>query len=219
MNTAHSPAHPKPWFRHGMVWMLIAGPALITTLLLLTRSHGLAVTLSALAVNLGLVVLAFAGSDFLLMPSRYEPCGLSQMYAQRYASLPIARRTGGLADSIDDGISGFLFDQPSVDSYRQAVERALDVHRILRRQAHLAAIDGRAELHALLRDLSQVLQAEDLEAAGIREDGARPADVFVQAAEIAVRVVTAQAWIDYVAFCCFDSATADLYRALIARSA
>jgi multiple antibiotic resistance protein len=44
---------------------LIAGPALITTLLLLTRSHGLAVTLSALAVNLGLVVLAFAGSDFL----------------------------------------------------------------------------------------------------------------------------------------------------------
>ncbi len=55
----------------------------------------------------------FAGSDFLLMPSRYEPCGLSQMYAQRYASLPIARRTGGLADSIDDGISGFLFDQPA----------------------------------------------------------------------------------------------------------
>ncbi len=44
---------------------LIAGPALITTLLLLARSHGLAATLSALAVNLGLVVLAFAGSDFL----------------------------------------------------------------------------------------------------------------------------------------------------------
>ncbi len=83
----------------------------------------------------------FAGSDFLLMPSRYEPCGLSQMYAQRYASLPIARRTGGLADSIDDGISGFLFDQPSVDSYRQAVERALDVHR---RQDLLSAMRCRA---------------------------------------------------------------------------
>ncbi len=71
----------------------------------------------------------FAGSDFLLMPSRYEPCGLSQMYAQRYASLPIARRTGGLADSIEDGVTGFLFDEPSVDSYRQAVQRALAIHR------------------------------------------------------------------------------------------
>ena len=75
----------------------------------------------------------FAGSDFLLMPSRYEPCGLSQMYAQRYASLPVARRTGGLADSIDDGVTGFLFDEPAVASYRQAVERALSVfqHRQL----------------------------------------------------------------------------------------
>ncbi|WP_312963532.1 glycogen synthase GlgA [Stutzerimonas nitrititolerans] len=71
----------------------------------------------------------FAGSDFLLMPSRYEPCGLSQMYAQRYASLPVARRTGGLADSIDDGVTGFLFDEPTVASYRQAVDRALSVFR------------------------------------------------------------------------------------------
>ena len=70
----------------------------------------------------------FAGSDFLLMPSRYEPCGLSQMYAQRFASLPIARRTGGLADSIEDGISGFLFDQADTASYWQAIERALKVY-------------------------------------------------------------------------------------------
>ncbi len=69
----------------------------------------------------------FAGSDFLLMPSRYEPCGLSQMYAQRFASLPIAHRTGGLADSIDDGVTGFLFNEPDVHSYRHAVERALTV--------------------------------------------------------------------------------------------
>lgn len=71
----------------------------------------------------------FAGSDFLLMPSRYEPCGLSQMYAQRFASLPIAHRTGGLADSIDDGVTGFLFNEATTPSYRQAVERALEIHR------------------------------------------------------------------------------------------
>ena len=69
----------------------------------------------------------YAGSDFLLMPSRFEPCGLSQMYAQRYASLPIARCTGGLADTIEDGVSGFLFDAPCAAAYRQAIDRALQV--------------------------------------------------------------------------------------------
>src|SRR5690606_4518055 len=69
----------------------------------------------------------FAGSDFLLMPSRFEPCGLSQMYAQRLGSLPIARRTGGLADTIEDGLNGFLFDESSTESYLLAVQRALHV--------------------------------------------------------------------------------------------
>lgn len=72
----------------------------------------------------------FAGSDFLLMPSRFEPCGLSQMYAQRFGSLPIARRTGGLADTIEDGINGFLFDESTSDSYVEAVKRALRVYRL-----------------------------------------------------------------------------------------
>lgn len=71
----------------------------------------------------------FAGSDFLLMPSRFEPCGLSQMYAQRFASLPIARRTGGLADTIEDGVTGFLFREATVDSYLEAVERAFNVYQ------------------------------------------------------------------------------------------
>lgn len=57
-----------------------------------------------------------AGADFFLMPSRYEPCGLNQMYSLRYGTLPIARRTGGLADTIEQfdqetgGGTGFLFD-------------------------------------------------------------------------------------------------------------
>ena len=70
-----------------------------------------------------------AGSDFLLMPSRYEPCGLSQSYAQCYGSLPIARRTGGLADTIEDSVTGFLFRESTADSYLQAIRRALHVHR------------------------------------------------------------------------------------------
>jgi starch synthase len=66
----------------------------------------------------------FAGSDFTFMPSRFEPCGLSQMYAQRFGSLPIGYRTGGLAETIDDGRTGFLFDRPSIESFLGAVCRA-----------------------------------------------------------------------------------------------
>lgn len=69
----------------------------------------------------------FAGSDFLLMPSRYEPCGLSQMYAQRFGSLPVARKTGGLADTIEDGVTGFLFEESSAASYEEALARAFYV--------------------------------------------------------------------------------------------
>ncbi|MCP4616023.1 MAG: glycogen synthase GlgA [Bradyrhizobium sp.] len=66
----------------------------------------------------------FAGSDFTLMPSRFEPCGLSQMYAQRFGSLPIGRQTGGLAETIEDGETGFLFDKPSMESFLGSVRRA-----------------------------------------------------------------------------------------------
>ncbi len=66
----------------------------------------------------------FAGSDFTLMPSRFEPCGLSQMYAQRFGSLPIGHQTGGLAETITDGETGFLFSQPSIESFLGGVRRA-----------------------------------------------------------------------------------------------
>lgn len=70
----------------------------------------------------------FAGSDFLLMPSRYEPCGLSQMYAQKFGSLPIARNTGGLADTIHDGQTGFLFGAATAGGLKSAVRRAFDTY-------------------------------------------------------------------------------------------
>ncbi len=72
-----------------------------------------------------------AGADFFLMPSRYEPCGLNQLYSLRYGTLPVARKTGGLADSIIDldenpiDGTGVLFESMSARGILEAVERAI----------------------------------------------------------------------------------------------
>lgn len=67
-----------------------------------------------------------AGADMCLMPSQYEPCGLTQMRAQRYGTIPIARRVGGLADTIEDGTTGFLFDDYTPEDFTRAVLRAVN---------------------------------------------------------------------------------------------
>jgi starch synthase len=67
-----------------------------------------------------------AGADMCLMPSQYEPCGLTQMRAQRYGTIPVARRVGGLADTIEDGVTGFLFDDYTPADFTRAVMRAID---------------------------------------------------------------------------------------------
>lgn len=51
----------------------------------------------------------YAGADVMLVPSKFEPCGLTQMIAMRYGTLPLVRKTGGLADSVEDGVTGFVF--------------------------------------------------------------------------------------------------------------
>jgi starch synthase len=66
-----------------------------------------------------------AGIDMLLMPCQYEPCGLTQMRAQRYGTLPIVRCIGGLADTVEDGVTGFLFDEYDAGAFIRAVARAL----------------------------------------------------------------------------------------------
>lgn len=71
----------------------------------------------------------YAGTDFFLMPSRYEPCGLGQMIAQRYGAPPVVRRTGGLADTVSEKKTGFLFDEASPDAMLGAVRRAVSVWR------------------------------------------------------------------------------------------
>src|SRR5690606_24405957 len=66
----------------------------------------------------------YAGADFFLMPSRYEPCGLGQMIAQRYGTVPIVRHTGGLVDTVEDGATGFAFTDPTPAGLLDAGARA-----------------------------------------------------------------------------------------------
>ena len=73
----------------------------------------------------------YAGADFLLMPSRVEPCGLNQMYALRYGCVPIVRRIGGLKDTIIDiGDHGFgiCHDQASVWDVCYSINRAIPIY-------------------------------------------------------------------------------------------
>ncbi|HEV8082762.1 MAG TPA: glycogen/starch synthase [Chitinophagaceae bacterium] len=74
----------------------------------------------------------YAGADYLLMPSRVEPCGLNQMYALRYGTIPIVRNTGGLKDTVKDfggeGGFGICFDVASVGEICNAVHRAVQLY-------------------------------------------------------------------------------------------
>lgn len=91
------------------------------------------------AVNIGyseaLAHRMQAGADMLLMPSRTEPCGLTQFYAFRYGTVPVVHRTGGLADSVVDvthesiagSATGFTFDRPTTGAFQWALERALAI--------------------------------------------------------------------------------------------
>jgi starch synthase len=82
-----------------------------------------------LGLNLGfdsaLAQLIYAGSDMFLMPSLYEPCGLGQLISYKYGTVPIVRKTGGLADSVQDEVTGFVFEEYSGNALLDAIKRAL----------------------------------------------------------------------------------------------
>jgi starch synthase len=99
----------------------------------------------------GLARLIYAGCDFFLMPSRYEPCGLGQLIALRYGTIPIARKTGGLADTIDDDTdslsegNGFLFSDYTSSALQGAVARALAVYGNRKRMKNMISTAMKAD--------------------------------------------------------------------------
>jgi starch synthase len=70
----------------------------------------------------------YGGADLFLMPSRYEPCGISQMISMRYGCLPLVRAVGGLHDTVTDGETGFAFIDTKVKTFNDAVRRALSLY-------------------------------------------------------------------------------------------
>jgi len=74
-----------------------------------------------------------AGADAIAVPSRFEPCGLTQMYGLAYGTLPLVRRVGGLADTVRDagspGGNGFIFDEATAAALGAALERVLVLWR------------------------------------------------------------------------------------------
>lgn len=70
----------------------------------------------------------YAGADMILMPSRFEPCGLSQIIAMRFGTVPIVRSTGGLADTVKDDVTGFVFHHYDKHAFLWAIRRAVDVY-------------------------------------------------------------------------------------------
>jgi starch synthase len=96
------------------------------------QSHFFGYYNSMIGYNEKLSHQMYAGADFLLMPSRVEPCGLNQMYALRYGTIPIVRRTGGLKDTVidygeKDGF-GICLNDATVGDISNAVYRAVDLY-------------------------------------------------------------------------------------------
>ncbi len=120
-----------------------------------------------------------AASDFYLMPSRFEPCGLSQMHAQLYGSLPIVHATGGLVDTVKDGETGFLFSPFDAASFMKAIDRAFAVYRApdelaqMRKAAMSKRIDFGAAAGEYIKLYSQLTGKPVLRVAGHTADPAR----------------------------------------------
>ncbi len=112
-----------------------------------------------------------AGSDFFLMPSRFEPCGLNQMYSLLYGAVPLVREVGGLADTVRDAASadgtGLTFREPTIEAFRGALYRAVSLYR---EPEHYARVRARG----MAQDLSWARAAAQYETLYASLVGATP---------------------------------------------
>jgi starch synthase len=83
-----------------------------------------------------LAPLIYGGSDIFLMPSLFEPCGLGQLIAMRYGCVPVVRATGGLLDTVWDGVTGFMFQEYNAEAFWEGLARAIYVYNVDRPRWH-----------------------------------------------------------------------------------
>jgi starch synthase len=113
---------------------------------------------ATIGMNEGMAHRIEAGADFFVMPSRYEPCGLNQLYSQRYGTLPIVRAVGGLDDTVDHGATGFKFSELSSGALAATIDWAISVYR--RDPARFRAM----QIHSMRKPLGWDHAAQQYEA-------------------------------------------------------
>lgn len=114
-------------FDAGLIFLGVGDEAFHKPLRNLARSYPQKIAVK-LEFNEALAHKIYAGADVILIPSRFEPCGLIQMIAMRYGTIPVARAVGGLKDTIKDGKTGFLFKEYSTKAMLAAINRALECY-------------------------------------------------------------------------------------------
>ncbi len=109
--------------------------------------------------------LIYAGSDFFPVPSKYEPCGLTQMLAMRYGALPIVRKTGGLTDSVVDSETGFVFEEHTSQALLAKMETAIECYQTHLQGSRMDSSNDRVHLQGSRMDFSKVVYSNMVEIA------------------------------------------------------
>ncbi len=117
----------------------------------------------------------FAGCDAIVMPSKYEPCGLPQMMAMRYGTVPVVHKVGGLADTVEDGKNGFTFEKYKPKAFAEAIERARAVYVLSRKagEERSSLSNKVATFTSRQEDAAQGAAATDEQAMNFRNVAAR----------------------------------------------